>query len=92
MKVLSYCRINSIIEMMRDWLHAAPFLPFVDVLHSGERLRVKNPGMLKVSLSGWLIYDDGTKAWMLIQRLSPRSRPIRQGHGAMICPSGGWGC
>ena len=55
----------SIIEMMRDRLHAAPFQPFVVVLHSGERLRVKNPDVLTVTLSGWVIYDDGAKARML---------------------------
>ena len=55
----------SIIDMMRDRLHAAPFQPFVVVLHSGERLRVKNPDVLTVTLSGWVIYDDGTKARML---------------------------
>ena len=55
----------SIIEMMRDRLHAAPFQPFVVVLHSGEKLRVKNPDVLTVTLSGWVIYDDGTKARML---------------------------
>ena len=55
----------SIIDMMRDRLHAAPFQPFVVVLHSGERLRVKNPDTLTVTLSGWVIYDDGAKARML---------------------------
>ena len=55
----------SIIDMMRDRLHAAPFHPFVVVLHSGEKLWVKNPDVLTVTLSGWFIYDDGTKARML---------------------------
>jgi len=55
----------SIIDMMRDRLHAVPFQPFVVVLHSGERLRVKNPDTLTVTLSGWVIYDDGAKARML---------------------------
>ena len=55
----------SIIDMMRDRLHAAPFQPFVVVLHSGERLRVKNPDVLTVTLSGWVIYDEGAKARML---------------------------
>ena len=55
----------SIIDMMRDRLHAAPFQPFVVGLHSGEKLRVKNPDVLTVTLSGWVIYDDGTKARML---------------------------
>jgi len=56
---------SGIIDMMRDRLHAAPFQPFVVVLHSGERLRVKNPDVLTVTLSGWVIYDDGAKARML---------------------------
>ncbi len=51
--------------MMRDRLHAAPFQPFMVVLHSGERLRVKNPDSLTVTLSGWVIHDDGAKARML---------------------------
>jgi hypothetical protein len=55
----------SIIDMMRDRLHAAPFQPFVVLSHSGERLRVKNPDILTVILSGWGIYDDGAKARML---------------------------
>ena len=55
----------SIIDMMRDCLHAAPFQPFIVVLHSGERLRIKNPDVLSVTLSGWVIYDDGRKARML---------------------------
>ena len=55
----------SIGDMMRDRLHAAPFQPFVVVLHSGEKVRVKNPDVLTVTLSGWVIYDDGTKARML---------------------------
>ena len=55
----------SIIGMMRDRLHAAPFQPFVAVLHSGERLRVKNPDVLTVTFSGWVICDDGAKARML---------------------------
>ena len=55
----------SIIDMMRDRLHAAPFQPFVVVLHSGERLRVKNPDTLTVTLSGWVIHDDGAKVRML---------------------------
>jgi hypothetical protein len=50
---------------MHDRLHAAPLQPFVVVLHSGERLRVKNPDTLTVTLSGWVIYDDGAKARML---------------------------
>ena len=56
---------SGIGDMMRDRLHAAPFQPFVAVLHSGERLRVKNPDTLTVTLSGWVIYDDGAKARML---------------------------
>jgi len=55
----------SIVGTMRDRIHAAPFQPFVVVLHSGERLRVKNPDVLTVTLSGWVIYDDGAKARML---------------------------
>ena len=43
---------SGIGDMMRDRLHAAPFQPFVVVLHSGERLRVKNPDTLTVTLSG----------------------------------------
>ena len=39
-------------DMMRDRLHAAPLQPFVVVLHSGERLLVKNPDTLTVTLSG----------------------------------------
>ena len=56
---------SGIRDRMRDQLHAAPFQPFVVVLHSGERLRVKNPDVLTVTLSGWVIYDDGAKARML---------------------------
>ncbi len=55
----------SIIDMMRDRLHAAPFQPFVVILHSGEKLRVKNPDVLTVTLSSWVIYDDGAKSRML---------------------------
>ena len=56
---------SGIGDRMRDRLHAAPFQPFVVVFHSGERLRVKNPDTLTVTLSGWGIYDDGAKARML---------------------------
>jgi hypothetical protein len=56
---------SGISDMMRDRLHAARFQPGVVVLHSGERLRVKNPDTLTVTLSGWAIYDDGAKARML---------------------------
>ena len=69
----------SIIDMMRDRLHAAPFQPFVVVLHSGERLRVKNPDTLTVTLSGWVIYDDGTKARMLNPALSHQRLCRREG-------------
>ncbi len=41
------------------------FRPFVVVLHLGERLRVKNPDVMEVTLSGWVIYRDGAKAKML---------------------------
>jgi len=41
----------------RDRLHAASFQPFVVVLHSNERLRVKNPDTLTVTLSGCVIYE-----------------------------------
>ncbi len=56
---------SGIGDRVRDRLHSAPFQPFVVVLHSGERLRVKNPDTLTVTLSGWVIYDDGAKARML---------------------------
>jgi hypothetical protein len=46
---------SGIVDRMRDRLHAAPFQPFVAVLNSGERLRVKNPDTLTVTLSGWVI-------------------------------------
>ena len=56
---------SGIGDTMRDRLRAAPFQPFVVVLHSGETLRVKNPDTLTVTLSGWVTYDDGAKARML---------------------------
>ena len=51
--------------MMRDRLHTARFQPFAVVLHSGERLRVKNPDTPTVTLSGSVIHDDGAKVRML---------------------------
>ena len=74
---------SGIGDRMRDRLHAgcarlkaAPFQPFVVVLHSGERLRVKNPDALTVTLSGWGIHDDGAKARMLNPALVAESKVV----------------
>ena len=47
------------VEQLRELLHAAPFSPFTIRLHDGKHLRVTNPDYLSVTMSGWVIWDDG---------------------------------
>ena len=47
------------VDEVRDALHKAPFEPFALRLHSGEKLKITNPGFLSVTMSGRVIWDDG---------------------------------
>ena len=47
------------VDEIRELLHAAPFQPFALRLHDGKTLRVTNPDFLSVTMSGWVIWDDG---------------------------------
>lgn len=55
----------DIVEAIREALHAELFSPFRLRLHSGEQLRISNPDVLTVTLSGRVIYDEGRGVRML---------------------------
>ena len=48
------------VDEVREALHKAPFESFALRLHSGEILRITNPDFLSVTMSGRVIWDDGT--------------------------------
>jgi hypothetical protein len=47
-------------DEVRDALHKAPFEPFALRLHVGELLKITNPDFLSVTMSGRVIWDDGS--------------------------------
>lgn len=47
------------VDEVREALHKAPFEPFLIRLHSGEKLKIANPDVLSVTMSGRVIWDDG---------------------------------
>ncbi len=47
------------VEVLRETVHAAPFLPFYIRLHSGEKLRMQHPDFLTVTRSNRIIFDAG---------------------------------
>lgn len=55
----------DIVEALREALHADLFSLFRLRLHSGEVLRIANPDVLTVTLSGRVIYDAGQGVRML---------------------------
>lgn len=79
-------------DTIGDRLHAAPFQPFAVVLPSGEKVRAKNPDTLTVTVSGWVIYDDGSKARMLnpafVAEIETKSAKVERSHQFLVpCPS-----
>ena len=47
------------VDEVREALHKAPFETFLIRLHSGQKLKIANPDVLSVTMSGRVIWDDG---------------------------------
>jgi hypothetical protein len=47
-------------KVIKELLHASPFVPFTLVLATGERYHVHNPDVLNVTAQGQVIYEDVT--------------------------------
>ena len=47
-------------KLIKELLHASPFVPFTLVLATGERYHVHNPDVLNVTAQGQVIFEDIT--------------------------------
>lgn len=45
-------------KLIKELLHATPFVPFTLVMANGEKYHVHNPDVLNVTAQGQVIYED----------------------------------
>lgn len=47
-------------KLIKELLHASPFVPFALVMATGEKYHIRNPDVLNITVQGQVIFEDET--------------------------------